>query len=301
MKNIWYCIIIYAFVLVSCGQSYEEKQRLSRAEITKLRIEDSLSLKIAVMPTMDCLPIFLAKDNHLFDTLNVDVHLLKLNAQMDCDTAIIHGRVEGSITDLVRAERMQRKGIALRYVSATNTYWQLISNRMARIKELKQLSDKMIAMTRYSATDYLTNLALDSAKPKYDVFRIQVNDVNIRLRMLLNNEMDAMLLTEPQATTARLYKNPVLMDSRDKRIRFGVLAFREKALKDKRRQAQLKLFIQAYNMACDSLNTNGLQHYSNLIMKYCGADRKTIKALPKMKFEHASPPRKSDILKAKKG
>ena len=110
-----------------------------------------------------------------------------------------------------------------------------------------------------------------------------------------------MLLTEPQATTARLYKNPVLMDSRDKRIRFGVLAFREKALKDKRRQAQLKLFIQAYNMACDSLNTNGLQHYSNLIMKYCGADRKTIKALPKMKFEHASPPRKSDILKAKKG
>ena len=186
MKNIWYCIIIYAFVLVSCGQSYEEKQRLSRAEITKLRIEDSLSLKIAVMPTMDCLPIFLAKDNHLFDTLNVDVHLLKLNAQMDCDTAIIHGRVEGSITDLVRAERMQRKGIALRYVSATNTYWQLISNRMARIKELKQLSDKMIAMTRYSATDYLTNLALDSAKPKYDVFRIQVNDVNIRLRMLLN-------------------------------------------------------------------------------------------------------------------
>jgi NitT/TauT family transport system substrate-binding protein len=301
MKNIWYCIIIYAFVLVSCGQSYEEKQRLSRAEITKLRIEDSLSLKIAVMPTMDCLPIFLAKDNHLFDTLNVDVHLLKLNAQMDCDTAIIHGRVEGSITDLVRAERMQRKGIALRYVSATNTYWQLISNRMARIKELKQLSDKMIAMTRYSATDYLTNLALDSAKPKYDVFRIQVNDVNIRLRMLLNNEMDAMLLTEPQATTARLYKNPVLMDSRDKRIRFGVLAFREKALKDKRRQAQLKLFIQAYNMACDSLNTNGLQHYSNLIMKYCGADRKTIKALPKMKFEHALPPRKSDILKAKKG
>jgi len=288
-------------VLVSCGQSYEEKQRLSRAEITKLRIEDSLSLKIAVMPTMDCLPIFLAKDNHLFDTLNVDVHLLKLNAQMDCDTAIIHGRVEGSITDLVRAERMQRKGIALRYVSATNTYWQLISNRMARIKELKQLSDKMIAMTRYSATDYLTNLALDSAKPKYDVFRIQVNDVNIRLRMLLNNEMDAMLLTEPQATTARLYKNPVLMDSRDKRIRFGVLAFREKALKDKRRQAQLKLFIQAYNMACDSLNTNGLQHYSNLIMKYCGADRKTIKALPKMKFEHALPPRKSDILKAKKG
>ena len=41
--------------------------------------------------------------------------------------------------------------------------------------------------------------------------------------MLLNNEMDAMLLTEPQATTARIYKNDVLMDSRDKDMRLGVI------------------------------------------------------------------------------
>ncbi len=293
--------ITTVIVLASCGQSYGEKQRLSKAEKEQHRKEDSLSMKVAVLPTLDCLPIYLANDYRMFDTLNVDVHLKRFNAQIDCDTALAKGCIEGAVTDLVRAERMQAKGTPLMYVSATNTYWQLISNRLARVKEINQLSDKMIAMTRYSATDYLATLAIDSAKPKYDVYRIQINDVVLRLHMLLNNEMDAMLLTEPQATTARLYKNPVLMDSRDKDIRFGVLVFRTKALKDKRRQIQLKVFIKAYNMACDSLNTKGLQHYAGLIKKYCGADDKTIKALPKLKFEHVSVPRVKDIAIAKKG
>ena len=281
------CTLFTALVLTaSCGQSYDEKQRLSKAEKARLKTEDSLALKVAVLPTLDGMPIFLAKERRLFDTLNVDVRLRRWNAQMDCDTALIGSSIEGSVTDLVRAERIKKRGTPLTYVAATNAYWQLVSNRLARVKELKQLSDKMIAMTRFSATDYLADLAIDSAKPKYDVFRVQINDVHIRLRMLLNNEMDAMLLTEPQATTARLYRHPVLMDSRDKGLRFGVIAFRTAAMRDVRRRKQIQAFIKAYN--------------SDLVMKYCGADKKTIKALPKMRFEHAVKPRSQDILRAQK-
>ena len=295
------CTLFTALVLIaSCGQSYDEKQRLSKAEKARLKTEDSLALKVAVLPTLDGMPIFLAKERRLFDTLNVDVRLRRWNAQMDCDTALIGSSIEGSVTDLVRAERIKKRGTPLTYVAATNAYWQLVSNRLARVKELKQLSDKMIAMTRFSATDYLADLAIDSVKPKYAVFRVQINDVHIRLRMLLNNEMDAMLLTEPQATTARLYRHPVLMDSRDKGLRFGVIAFRTAAMRDVRRRKQIQAFIKAYNMACDSLNEKGLQHYSDLVMKYCGADKKTIKALPKMRFEHAVKPRSQDILRAQK-
>lgn len=300
MKNVFIYAIVVVTLLAACGQSYEEKQRLTEAQKEQMKREDSLALKVAVLPTLDCLPIYLAYDYHLFDTLHVDVHLRRWNAQMDCDTALVGGSIEGAVTDLVRAERMQARGTRLKYVAATNTYWQLVTNRLARIKDLNQLSDKMIAMTRYSATDYLTTLAVDSAKPKYDVYRVQINDVVLRLHMLINNEMDAMLLTEPQATTARIYHNPVLMDSRDKNIHFGVLAFTTKSLKDKRRQAQLQTFIKAYNMACDSLNKNGLQYYSKMIKEYCSADDKTVKALPKMKFEHAAPPRAKDINRAKK-
>lgn len=273
---------------------------LSKAEKAHLDSIDSASFKIAVMPTLDCLPLWVAKSERLFDTLGVDVHLHSYTAQMDCDTALMRGRVEGSVTDLVRAANMHRRGTALAFPISTDTYWQLITNRKARISDLKQLSDKMIANTRYSATDYLTNIAIDSVHPKYDVYRVQINDVNIRLKMLLNNEMDAMLLTEPQATRARLEGHPVLMDSRDKGVHLGVFAFRDKSLQKPHRKQQLALFLKGYDRAVDSINKNGVQHYADLIKKYSGADDATIKALPRMKFSHAKPPKAMDKTKADK-
>jgi NitT/TauT family transport system substrate-binding protein len=298
-KTILYILAIIA-MLCSCGKSYEEKQQITRAQLRKQARKDSLALKVATVPTLDCLPLFIAANDSLFQREGVDVHLKQRNAQLDCDTLLARGHVEGMVSDLIRTERLKKRGTALRYVAATNAYWQVIANRLARITKASQLSDKMIAMTRYSATDYLADLCIKEGKPKYDVFRVQVNDVHVRLHMLLNNEMDAMLLTEPQATTARLYKNPVLMDSRVKDMHFGVVAFKEEALKDKRRQQQLEKFVKVYNMVCDSINEKGLKHYSKIIAKYTGADQKTIDALPKLKYLHASPPRAKDVELARK-
>ena len=293
-------LLTAVFVISGCEDSVEKQRRLSKAEKLRLDSIDKASFKVGVMPTLDCLPVFVAYEKRLFDTLGVTVHLKNYMAQMDCDTALERGRVEGSITDLIRAHHMVKKGTPLSYPIATDTYWQLITNRRSRISELKQLSDKMIAMTRYSATDYLADLAVDSAKPQFDVYRVQINDVRIRLKMLLNNEMDAALLTEPQATKARIEKNPVLMDSRDKGLRLGVFAFRDKALKKPERKKQMKLFLQAYDMAVDSINQRGVAHYASLLKKYCDADEATVKALPKMRFRHAESPRQKDLLKASK-
>lgn len=281
--------------MAGCGQSEQQHARLTKQEKMRLDSIDQASFKVGVMPTLDCLPVFVAYEDSMFLQQGVTVHLHKYNAQMDCDTALVRGRVEGSVTDLIRAAMLEKRGTALTYPISTNLYWQLISNRKARISELKQLSDKMIAMTRHSATDYLADLAVDSGKPKYDVYRVQINDLGIRLRMLLNNEMDAMFLPEPQATKARLEQNVVLMDSRDKNLQLGVFAFRKKALQKANRQDQFKRFIKAYNLAVDSINRNGLPHYADIIKKYCGCDDKTIKALPKLKYDHAMEPRKRDL------
>lgn len=297
MKTLLYCIASFAIAvtLSSCGHSYKEKQQIERVSRAEALRQDSLALKIATVPTLDCLPIFIGVDDSVFVKNGVDVRLRQRGAQIDCDTLVMGGHVEGIVSDLIRTERLRKRGYALRYVAATNAYWKLVSNRSARVKEIKQLSDKMIAMTRYSATDYLADLAIDSAKPKYDVFRVQVNDVHTRLKMILNNEMDAALFTEPQATTAILYKNPVLMDSRDKNLHFGVIAFREKCYADKRRKEQIDKFVKVYNMMCDSINKMGLTHYAAVIKKYTGAYDKTIAALPKLTFNHAAQPRTRDV------
>jgi len=293
--------IVAALTLLGCGQSYEETKRISKAQRLKLQREDSAALKIAVLPTLDCLPVYLAKDHHLFDTV-VDIRLKHFTAQMDVDTALINRRVEIGVTDLVRAERMKMQGTELDYLTLTNAYWQLVTNRIARITDLKHLDDKMLAMTRYSVTDLLGDLAVDSAKLKHEhVFRIQINDVNVRLKMLENNEMDALLMTEPQASQARLLKHKVILDTRQLDMQMGAIVVQAKGMDDKSRKHQMDVFVKGYNQACDSLNKNGVAHYRDLVTKYCMVKRETVDTLPKnLKFERITQPRQQDIERAQK-
>ena len=294
-------LLLSVLLLWGCGQSYEEKKRITRKQQRELMRKDSAALKVAVLPTLDCLPIFLAAERHFFDTLGVDVHLKHYTAQLDCDTAIANGRVEMTVSDLVRTERLIEQGTPLEYLTATNAYWQLISNRNQRIRQLKQLDDKMVAMTRLSATDLLADLAVDSAKLKPErVFKVQFNDVHIRLRMLQNNEMDAMLLTEPQASVARHDKHTVLLDSRNIDLNLGVIAYRPKVMEDKNRQKQLKAFTKAYNQACDSLNKKGTMHYLSLLRRYyLLAPEQTDTLLDRIQFNHITKPRQQDIDRAR--
>ena len=218
-------------LMAACGDSYQETKRLSRLERMRLAKEDSAALKIAVMPTLDCLPLYVARENKWFCDGKTDIRLKYYTSQIDCDTALLNGRVEGAVSDLVRVARMNSRGAKVKPQIATAAYWQLITNRNSRIRELKQLDDKMVAMTRYSVTDMLADHVVDSAKLKTErVFKVQINDVNVRLQMMQNNEMDAMFVTEPQATIARMSKHKVLLDTRKIDWMMGVIAFREKPM-----------------------------------------------------------------------
>ena len=191
---------------------------------------------------------------------------------------------------------MMKGGAPLRYFTRTNAYWVLVSNRQQRISQLKQLGDKMLAMTRYSVTDMLGDLAVDSAKLEpWKVFRIQVNDVNIRLKMLENNEMDALVFTEPQLTQAMLLKPRVLLDTRKLDMKMGAVVVRSKGMDDKNRKKQMNAFLIGYNAACDSLNKYGVGHYKDVIRKRYKVSEQALSRLPELKFERAIVPREKDI------
>lgn len=297
MKKTLIMALVATLLLAACGQSYEETKRQTRQQRILAWKQDSAALKIAVMPTLDCLPMFVAEHYQLFDSVGDGVRLKHYMAQMDCDTAMERGRVEGAFSDLVRAKKMELRGTKLRYFSATNAKWVLVTNRNARIHQLKQLDDKMVAMTRFSATDLLTDRVTDSVKLDKDrVFKVQLNDLSVRLQMLQNNEMDALWMPEPQATAARQLKHGVIYDSEKQDIQLGVLVFNEKEMQRQERAKQLKVFIKGYNQACDSINKYGVRRYSDLIVKYCKMKKQIADSVPNnFKYVHARGPREKDI------
>ena len=297
MKHHIPILFLFLLAVLSCGDNGKSESEIAREAFT----QDSAALKIAVTPTLDCLPVFVADEEGLFQECGVSVRLRLYQAQMDQDTAMIRGRVEAMTTDLVRAEWMRREGTMLRYVAATPLSWQLVSNPPARIKQLSQMDDKMLAMTRHSATDMLSLMVIDSVRLDRDrVFRIQVNDVSVRLNMLLSGVMDAMWLPEPQATIARNSGSPMIYDSRGSGMQMGVVAFSEEALADTTRQSQMSSFIEAYNMACDTINSRGLPQFAKLLGRICGVNAELLDSLPdNISFQHASQPSSYNVERAK--
>jgi hypothetical protein len=296
MKRINYLLILAVLTFVSCGKSDKELQAERQAQKLAEREAYQKAYKIAVMPTMDCLPAYLLKDSLLYDTAKVDIRLCRFNAQMDCDTAMIGGSVQAAFSDLVRTERLKhRNKVLMHYLTDTNLNWQLIADKDSKLKQLSDLSDKIVAMTRFSGTDLLTDMAVKKAKPKYQVFRVQVNDVLVRLAMLQNHEIDAYWFSEPQITKALAADNNSLFNSEDAGVHLGVVAIMDKV----RRQDEEAAFAEAYDKAVEQINKNGVKYYSALIQKYMKVDESVVRALPDIKYTKIGPPRKADLLMAR--
>ena len=296
MKRINYLLILAVLTLVSCGKSDKELQAERQAQKLAEREAYQKAYKIAVMPTMDCLPAYLLKDSLLYDTAKVDIRLCWFNAQMDCDTAMTGGSVQAAFSDLVRTERLKhRNKVLMHYLTDTNLNWQLIADKDSKLKQLSDLSDKIVAMTRFSGTDLLTDMAVKKAKPKYQVFRVQINDVLVRLAMLQNHEIDAYWFAEPQITKALAADNNSLFNSEDAGVHLGVVAIMDKV----RRQDEEAAFAEAYDKAVEQINKNGVKYYSALIQKYMKVDESVVRALPDIKYTKIGPPRKADLLMAR--
>ena len=99
-------------------------------------------------------------------------------------------------------------------------------------------------------------------------FRIQINDVDLRLKMLINNEIDGAWLPEPQASVAVAHGNNVLMRSDARGEKFAVLVLTGRAFGDARRREQIKLFQKAYDMASDKIARGGEKYRRSLVKHY---------------------------------
>lgn len=296
-------LMLALMLVVACGKSEKERQAERHAAAQKVIADEEAAFKVGVTPTIDCLPLFLMKDSMLYDSTKIDLRLKRYNAHLDIDTALVGGSLQAAATEMVRAMELRRMhGTRLRAVAVTPLQWTLVGDKKNKRTTLKSLGNNMIAMTRFSATDWLSEQARKKAKvDTLVIFSVQMNDILLRAHMLADDEMDAAWLPEPQATAAIMAGNVALMNSADEGRHFGLIVYREPSAKESdRREAQLAQFKAAYNKAVELINRRGLKYYSALIKKYTGADDKTIARLPKITFTPCGAPQRSDVLAAEK-
>ena len=241
--------LLSILMLASCAQKQEAMLSVAESEQT-----DSLALHVALMPTQGCLPIYYAQLTGITDSLDLDIRLLRYSAQMDIDTAIARGHADIAYTDIIRAIRLS-DSVSVTSFLANEEPLTLIAEKGKKVKKMKQMSEKMIAICRLCATDYWCEKMLDSAKISLDsIYRPQINDVKLRGKMMRTGLLEGAMLEEPYASWAVMEGNKKLMQTQGMPSQFAVWVTTDSIGKDNRKTEQMRKFIAAYEMAVENIN-----------------------------------------------
>jgi NitT/TauT family transport system substrate-binding protein len=228
-----------------------------KKEVIVREAEDSTALKIAVLPTMDCLPFYVAKECGLFDTIGVKVNLVTFQAAMDADTAFCNNMVDGNVTDLVKACIWRSAGDSIKLILANDLQLHLITAKQARIRSAESIKEKIIALTRNSSVDFVADRILESVKlGSEELNKPQINNIALRGQMTDQNQYDGAILPEPYASVSVQNGGYLVTSSAQLKTVNPMLAlvFHEQTIKE--RKQDIAMVVEAYNQAVELINMN---------------------------------------------
>ena len=259
----------------------------------------SLSLRVGVLPTLDCLPFYVAEEKGIFDTLGLGIRLFTYSCAMNCDTAFLRHQIDCAVSDIVKAQVWNIDNDSVRALMTTNLRLYLLTSRQARIMNTESIKEKIIAITRNSVCDMtLDNIARSVKLGSQEVNKPQINDFDLRMNMLVQNQYDGALLPEPYASIAQQRGARRVSDS-DSFCK-GLSLFVTHLSTLQQRRGDLELLVKAYNIAIDSINARidkGQGHDILLALPVIGVENDT--TLQLSHFTHASLPSDSSLTAAR--
>ena len=229
-----------------------KKEHGEQNAMNKLK-SDSTKLVIAVLPTLDCIPLYVAAQQHIYDSLGISVKVVVYRSQMDAEESLIKGKSDICASDMFRTALLQSQKEPVRFLFTTNRGWQLIANKVLRISKVEQINDRMIGMTRNSVTDYLCDFVESHLKSNNQILRAQVNSVVVRMEMLENNQIETALLPQPMAFLAVMKGHTVLPFSTNLYKGLSGFAISSRLMKNRQYRDKLNVFLEGYNLAVDKL------------------------------------------------
>ena len=244
MKRILYIILPFVIAgLFSCNDSKDD----SVVEY------DSTALHVALVPTMDNLPLYYAKETGIYDSLGLNIELLTYSSAMDCDTAFTNGEADGVVSDIVKANIWRSRGDSVKVVMRTDLNLFLMSTHSSRIKSVNNIKEKIMAITRNSALDYMADKVMEHIKlPLLQLNKPQINDIALRCKMTDQNQYDGAFLPEPYAMEAENNGAHRLISSSELIGNLSAVIFHDSIVA--KRNDDIHKLVEGYDIAVNRLN-----------------------------------------------
>ena len=232
--------------------------------------EDLGTLKIAVLPIIDTLPMYVAESEGLFAKHGVTVELIPVASAPERDQLLAAGQADGTINETLAVmlfnkdvTQMQVVRYALRPVEGYGHFFILASGKSG-ITDAQGLKGIEIGVSQGTVIEYVTERLLQAEGLTADEIKtIAVPKIPDRMALLGSGELASGVLPDPLASLAISQGAVnVLDDSSHPEYGFSVYSFRKETI-DTNPEA-VKAFLAAIEEASDLINQDATRYTSLL-------------------------------------
>lgn len=258
-KALNYSVMLVVFMLIiflaGCGQQPAPSAKTP--------------IKLGLLPIEENLPFYVAEQAKMFDEAGVSVELINFPSAQEMMAAIQAGQIDGEITDLIVSHLLKKGGTDIRIAAISlglkpeEGRFAILASPQSSLRKIEDLKNVPIGGTENTIIHYVVDNLLKKDGFKAEEIKItSIPKFPVRLDMLLNNQVQAAVFTDPLASFAELQGAHLIVDDTKENISQTVLLFRKEILD--RNPDAVKAVLKVYEEAGQAL-TNNPDTYRDLV------------------------------------
>ena len=245
LKELFFAVLLFSLALTSCASPAKP-----------------VTLKIAVLPIIDTLPMYVAQQEGLFAKHGVNVEFVPVASAPDRDQLIAAGQADGMVNETISTMLFNKTTTQVQVVryalrpTENSPHFFILASAQSGIKDAQGLKGVEIGVSQGTVIEYVTDRLLESeGLTKDDIKTISVPKIPDRMSLLASGQLKAGVLPDPfGALAVQQGATIVLDDSKHPEYGFSVISFRKQII-DTNPDA-VKGFLAAIEEATTLLNNN---------------------------------------------
>lgn len=218
------------------------------------------TIKIALLPVLDSLPVYIAADRGYFKEENLNVEIIPVNSPVERDQLMQAGEIDAMLNELTSVALFNREEPAIKAVITARAavengpVFSILAAPESGIKTPVETAGIPIAVSPNTIIEYLTYRLLEEEGVD-DIEIISVPVIPERFQLLINNKILLATLPDPLASAAIIAGAKLVID--DAAHPFysqSVISFSVKTIENNK--TAVHAFLKAWIRAVNELNAD---------------------------------------------
>ncbi|HAX73727.1 MAG TPA: ABC transporter substrate-binding protein [Firmicutes bacterium] len=162
---------------------------------TQTNTDQTTVIRLGVMSASDSAPILLAQEKGYFEANNVELELEIFSNGATKQSSIQAGELDAAMVSMIQFVNNVNAGLKAKITTTTDGTFPVVLS-----KNYTEKTDVKVGLMEVSVTNFLA----DQYLADYNVEKIFINEMPVRMQMLMADELDMAVLPEPLASNAEL-------------------------------------------------------------------------------------------------